>query len=69
MTALVSVHITFDVWHASLGNSSSQIMKGLVKFFNLPIFESFDLNSVYQSCLLEKSKQLSYPLPAASGVS
>ena len=58
--APVGVGITLDVWHARLGHPSSQINKGLVKSFNLPISGSFDLNSIFQSCLLGKSKQLPF---------
>ena len=58
--SLVSVRTTLNVWHAHLGHSSLQITKGLVKSFNLPFSRSFDLNSICQSCLLGKSKQLPF---------
>lgn len=58
--ALIGVCTILDVWHARLGHPFSHITKSVIKSFNLPVSGSLNFNSVCQSYLIGKAKQLPF---------
>ena len=58
--AFIGVRTTPAIWHARLGHPSSHITNHIIKFFDLPVSGSYNLNSVCQFCLMGKAKQLPF---------